>query len=202
MPLLVILLLWPSLLQGQASDPPPQSHYLASHSPGSGRQLPQVLRLADFDEDPFGYEPTLGNVMKKLGNPLQVRKEAVKNLHNPALLDTIYHLAADAVRLDIYKGRSNEFLFAATIADRRIALRDDIHIGMTREEFCDKFHELRPMKHRQGQVSIADPETMTTYLLELSPAQITIANDAATVEYRFVFQQNRLRQINLAFYYD
>ncbi len=161
-----------------------------------------LLRISDFDENPFGYDLTAQLITTRYGNKFALRKEFIKNTHNQALVDTIFHFSSADSKLDIYKVQENEMLFSAKISDPAFSLRNGIRVGLSRNEFCNKFYELQRYRNRQGLHIIDAPEAMAVYQLEILPDQIIISNDAATARYTFLFVQNRLAQIQIEFYLD
>jgi hypothetical protein len=179
-------------------EPPGQVAMLAPAAPARD----PLLRISDFDEDPFGFDLTAQAIKARFGHKFTLKKEAVANTHYSGKVDTIFHFSSATSKLDIYKAQENEMLYAATITDPAVALRNGIRVGMSRGEFCGKFYELQRYRDRLGVVTIDAPEAMAVYQLELEPNQITISNDAETAIYRFTFAQNRLAQIQIEFYLD
>jgi hypothetical protein len=179
-------------------EPPGQVAMLAPAAPSRD----PLLRISDFDEDPFGFDLNAQAIKARFGQKFTLRKEAVANTHYAGKVDTILHFSSANSKLDIYKAQENEMLYAAQISDPAFALRNGIRVGISRSEFCGKFYELQRYRDRSGLITVDAPEAMAVYQLELQPDQITISNDAQTALYRFVFAQNRLTQIQIEFYLD
>ena len=180
----------------QSSNKPPKA---ATFLKGGVSQI----SLADFDADPFGYEVTSATLAHKLGKKFRISKEVVKNIHSNHIKDTIFHFSYQTTKLKIYKSQGNEMVFSAQITDSVVELRNKISIGMSREEFWQKFNDLEKYKFQQGMIELdGDDDEMSGYLLTLQPNLIKISNMMGTADYAFAFTDNRLSQVNINVYMD
>ncbi|MCU0392406.1 MAG: hypothetical protein MUE81_14915 [Thermoflexibacter sp.] len=178
----------------QLNPKPPTAYY--THKENSR------ITLADFDANPFDYEVTTELLLRKLSNKFRLFKEIVKNTHNPQLRDTIFHFSCLNTKLKIYKSKDNEMVFSAQISDNQIELRNQIRIGMTKDELFAKFTELEKYKYFQGIAEVQGNEEADSYELIIQPNLVKITNSMGTADYVFVFQNNILSQVNINIYMD
>ena len=93
---------------------------------------------------PFGYEPNLKNFKMNLPSSFKLHIYSMKNIHNPAVTDTIYKFYQNKSEFLIYKNVNNrELFFGGNIYTNKIKLRNGITIGMTRLEFLNCFSNLK-----------------------------------------------------------
>ncbi|TAH19338.1 MAG: hypothetical protein EAZ08_09215 [Cytophagales bacterium] len=178
---------------------------LSSKPPSAPSPLKQELSqisLADFDADPFGYEVTTTTLSDKLGKKFRILKEVIKNTHNSRIKDTIFHFSYQTTKLKVYKSQGNEMVFSAQITDNSIALRNQISVGMSREEFWQKFNDLERYKFQQGLIEINGDDEMNSYLLTIQPNLIKVSNMMGTADYTFAFVKDKLSQVNIDVYMD
>jgi hypothetical protein len=166
------------------------------------RREPIKISLADFDENPFDYDVTAELLVSKLSKKFKVFKEIVKNTHNPTIKDTIFHFSCSSTKLKVYKSQGNEMVFSAQIMDKEIELRNQIRVGMDKNEFWAKFKDLEKYKYYQGVVEVQGDDEMSGYELDLQPNLIKISNIMGTADYTFVFANNALSQVNINVYMD
>jgi hypothetical protein len=166
------------------------------------KREPKKISFAEFDADPFGYEISAISLSVKLGSKFKVIKEIVANTHNHSLKDTIFHLCYQTTKIKVYKSQYNEFIFSAQIMDNQVKMRNDINIGMSKEEFWQKFDDLEKYKLQQGEIQIIGDDDNSSYILDLAPNIIKISNMMSTVDYSFAFVDNRLAQVNMNVYMD
>ncbi|MEJ2616546.1 MAG: hypothetical protein P8Z35_16440, partial [Ignavibacteriaceae bacterium] len=75
-----------------------------------------------------------------------------------------------------------QYLESAVIKDENILLNKDIHVGMTKQEFKEKFNALKERKYIPSKISIGRKETQE-YLV-------------------FTFSGNHLKEIEYSGYVD
>lgn len=160
------------------------------------------ISLADFDADPFGYEVTTATLAYKLGKKFRISKEIVKNTHSSHIKDTIFHFSCHTTKLKVYKSQGNEMIFSAQITDSTVELRNKISVGMSKEEFWQKFNDLEKYKFQQGVIEVNGEEEMSGYELTLLPNLIKVSSLMGTSDYTFIFVDNKLSQVNINVYID
>lgn len=178
---------------------------LSSKPPSAANPLKQGLSqisLADFDADPFGYEVTTTTLSDKLGKKFRISKEIIKNTHNSHVKDTIFHFSYQTTKLKVYKSQGNEMVFSAQITDNSVELRNKISVGMSREEFWQKFNDLERYKFKQGLIEINGDDEMNSYVLIIQPNLIKVSNSMGTADYTFAFVKDKLSQVNIDVYMD
>lgn len=166
------------------------------------KREPVKISFAEFDADPFGYEINVFALASKLGNKFKVSREIVANTHNKAIKDTILHLSYQTTKIKVYKSQENAFIFSAQIMDNQISMRNNIAIGMSKEEFWQQFYDLEKYKLQQGEVEIIGDDDNNSYTISLNPNLIKISNLMGTVDYSFAFVNNKLAQVNMNVYMD
>lgn len=133
-----------------------------------------------FIAKPFGYEPTVKNFKANLPS-YKLQIYTMKNIHNHAIIDTIYKFHKRKDELLIYKNVNNiEMFFAGRITSDRIKLKNGIMVGMSREDFFKSFTNLKP-------------QTQDT---------IRISSKRAPNSFNFVFKGNKLIMIKIDNYID
>ncbi len=166
------------------------------------KREPVKISLADFDADPFGYEISANYLSAKFGKKFKVSKEIVFNTHNKKVRDTIFHFSYLTTKVKVYKSQDNEMIFSAQITDNTIELRNKISVGMSKDEFWQKFTDLEKYKYQQGIVQVTGNDEMSSYVLHIQPNRIKVSNLMETADYSFAFIDNKLSQVNINIYID
>jgi hypothetical protein len=181
------------------------THQLSNNPPTVANPLRREtgqISLADFDADPFGYEVTAATLAYKLGKKFRISKEIVKNTHNTHIKDTIFHFSCHTTKLKVYKSEGSEMFFSAQITDSTVELRNKISVGMSKEEFWQKFNDLEKYKFRQGVIEVNGDDETSAYELTLFPNLIKVSSLMGTSDYTFIFVDNKLSQVNINIYID
>lgn len=93
---------------------------------------------------PLGYEPSIKNFKANLPSSFKLQVYSMKNIHNPAVIDTIYNFHHKQSKFLVYKNRNNrELFFAGNIYTDRIQLRNGIKVGISRTDFYKHFTNLK-----------------------------------------------------------
>ena len=201
--LLLILLWWAIPLQAEHKQLVVQAKTKRKYPPPSRQtKEPQRISLADFEENPFGYELSVDYLITRTDANFRLKKEVVANVHNPQRKDTIFSFSNQQSKLKIYKSEGNELLFLAVIADPQIELRNQIKIGMNRKDFMLKFHGLAEHLNTKGVIEITSSQDDQTYEVSLAPTLVKITNIMGTSDYSFVFKDNALTNIYINVYLD
>lgn len=96
-----------------------------------------------FFNQPFGFEESILKLTMFSGIKFKIEKEAVANLHNPAIIDTIYHLKKGKKNnISIYKAQDKMFVYHAKLRHRKVNLASGISPKMKRGDFYSKLRDL------------------------------------------------------------
>lgn len=88
-----------------------------------------------FLNEPFGFEETITKLTLFSGLKFKVTREPVANIHNPEVVDTVYHLKKGKNTIDVYKGNGKMFVYQAFLKSKKLNMANGIHPGITREVF-------------------------------------------------------------------
>ena len=142
------------------------------------------LTISDenFIDKPFQFgKVTVENLRNEFKN-LKILREPIKNVHVKDQVDSILTIKIGNSEFILYKLPEQQFLENAIIMDGNIKLNKDIHVGMTKEEFKEKFEELKSKKSIPSRILVGRKETQE-YLI-------------------FSFKNNRLKEIEYNGYVD
>jgi len=95
-----------------------------------------------FFNQPFGFEESILKLSMFSGIKFKIEKEAVPNMHNPAVIDTLYHLKRGKNIISIYKAQSKMFVYHAKLRHRKVNLASGISPRMKRGDFYSKLRDL------------------------------------------------------------
>jgi hypothetical protein len=130
---------------------------------------------------PFGYEPNIRNFKTNLPSSFKLQIYSMKNMHNPAVIDTIYKFYQRKSTLLIYKNAANrELFFAGNIYNSKIQLKNGVKVGMTRTDFFRCFSDLKPN----------------------SKDTIRVSSKKAPNSINFIFKKDKLNVIKIDYYID
>lgn len=136
----------------------------------------------DFIDNPFEFgKVTVDNLRHEFTN-IKIEREPIKNLHIKNQIDSILTVRINNSEFILYKLPKEQFLESATIRDKDIKLNKDIHVGITKEQFKEKFDSLRGKKSLPSKILVGRKETQE-YLI-------------------FTFSNNRLKEIEYNGYVD
>jgi hypothetical protein len=110
---------------------------------------------------------------------LHCAKELVVNMHDAAVVDTIYTYSNPENRIQIYRAAQRDFIFTFEVTDPLFKLRGDIKPGMTKDLFSRKFHITEPINNN-----------------------VQIANLEGSMRFMFYFENNKLKRIDSYLYLD
>ncbi|MBT3300794.1 MAG: hypothetical protein HOD63_02265 [Bacteroidetes bacterium] len=146
------------------------------------RQPEPFLETNDkFVENTLRFSVNEQNLKANLTDSVVIYYQAVTNNHNPKNIDTIMRLiTVNSLRdeFEIYKTVDKEIFFSATIRSNHISLKNDIQVGMSKEQFC------------------------TVMNLETVSNGIKISNIAQTFNWVFYFSKSKLDSIVYDGYID
>lgn len=91
-----------------------------------------------FVSNAFRFPATVRNFQKNYGAKLNITKKPVKNIHNRAVVDTIYTFAAGKTKIEIYKAKHRDILQSAYIDTEKIPLKYNIKVGDSKTEVAKR----------------------------------------------------------------
>lgn len=134
-----------------------------------------------FITDPFGYKPTIKNFTTNLFPQFKLQVYSIKNIHNPAVSDTIYRFYRKKSELFLYKTTDGkELFFAGNIFDSKVVFKNGVKVGIPKNDFFKSFTNLIP--------TLNDT--------------IIIASKRATTLFKFIFKKDKLQVIKIDNYID
>lgn len=133
--------------------------YFPFHSFSQDKPMDQE----DFLEAPFGFKETIENFKTKTKVRFKTRKYLNKNKHYPEIADTIYQFRYRKSEVFFIKTHLNkEFLIAGNIVNRRIKLINDIHVGIKKDDFKNRF--TTPLTFQKDSVIMIGEGTKYTFI--------------------------------------
>lgn len=137
----------------------------------------------DFINNPFEFGRVNLQVLKKIfGKDRKIKKEPIENLHVEGQTDTLFTVNIKNSQFIIYKIPDNQFLESAEIKDSLIKLNRNIHTGILKKDFKEKFIELKKLNN--------------------IPDTVTIQGEDAEGYLIFTFKDNLLNKIEFVGYVD
>ncbi len=142
------------------------------------------LTISDssFIDNPFQFGKVTEDNLRSEFKDLKIEREPIKNVHVKNQIDSILSIKVDNSEFVLYKLPHEQFLESAVVRDENIRLNKDIHVGMTKDQFKEKFEELKDRKHIPSRILVGRKETQE-YLI-------------------FSFSNNRLKEIEYNGYVD
>ena len=110
---------------------------------------------------------------------LKCTQEPKVNIHNPAIIDTIYTFSDNKNIIQVYRAQNKDFIFILDVTNPKFNLTGDVKPGMSKDAFSRKFN-----------ITEAIDEKL----------QITSTNGNTT--YLFYFKRNKLKRISTNLYLD
>ncbi|CAN5843637.1 hypothetical protein BH24BAC1_BH24BAC1_33840 [soil metagenome] len=150
---------------------------------------PQAYAAQAFMFEPFGVTEQEARPIpayrQKIQVPVSVQKEPVPNRHRPSRIDTIYHLRFDSSSISLYHPLQSEqyMLASADIKSPNVALKNNIRVGMSRNELLHLLQDYKLFIKEQG-----DSIEVTALITDTSLV--------------FTLQQNKVRRIKYHPYLD
>lgn len=134
-----------------------------------------------FITDPFGYKPNIKNFSANLFPQFKLQIYSIKNIHNPAVSDTIYRFYRKKSELFIYKTNDGkELFFAGNIFDTKVVFQNGVKVGVQKSDFFKGFTNLKP--------------TMSD--------TIEFGSKRSTTLLKFIFKNEKLHVIKIDNYID
>ncbi len=132
-----------------------------------------------FLEKPFGFNESIKNFSSQAKPKFKTQKLLRKNKHYPEKTDTIYKFHYKKSEIFFYRTYSGkEFLLAGKVLNKQIKFTNDIHPGITKNEFSTRFSEKLNL------------ETDSLHMI------------GEGTKYTFIFRNDKLFRINIDNYFD
>lgn len=101
------------------------------------------------------------------------------NLHNPAIVDTIYTFSNKKNRIRIYRSLHKDIIFMLDVTSSKFKFTGDIRPGMSKAAFIQTFG-----------------------ITELIDDKVQLINSEGTMRFTFYFKRNSLKRITANLYFD
>lgn len=143
------------------------------------RATSKAITQKEFLVSPFGFAETIESFTNRSSAKFKTQKLLRKNKHYPEKTDTIFQLRYKKSEILFYKThQGKEFLLAGKILNKQIKLKNDIQIGISKDQFINKFSN------------------------ELSFNADSLQMIGEGTKYTFIFQKGKLHRINIDNYFD
>jgi hypothetical protein len=106
---------------------------------GSDGKGGSCFHCNNFVTDAFTPGFKLRTLLKNKNNFFNISKQAVTNMHDSSVVDTAYNFSNRKNEISIYKASHAEMINRIDVSDRRFSLKGSINVGMTKENFKNKF---------------------------------------------------------------
>lgn len=139
--------------------------------------------VARFESEDFVSEAlknyTIKTVQHEYLHNLKCTKESIVNMHDPAIIDTIYNFSNHKNKIQIYRAKHKDLIILFDVTDQIFKLSGDIKPGMAKNVFLRKFH-----------------------IAETEKNKVNITNAEGSISFMFYFENNRLKRINGQIFLD
>ena len=112
-----------------------------------------------FIDHPFQFGEVSEENLKHEFNNLEIKAAPIENMHVKNQVDSILTIKSGNSEFIIYKLPAEQFLESAVIRDKNILFYKDIHVGMTKDQFKDKFDDLKGRKYIPSKITVGRKET-------------------------------------------
>lgn len=139
---------------------------------------PQAAAGQAFLSDPFGVSlgaRPVSAFRQKIQVPVSVEKEPTPNRHRPSQIDTIYHLQFDSSTVSLYQpAKAERYMFAsADIKSPNIVLKDNIRVGMSRNELLNELSEYKVyIQEQNNSIEVSGLIVETSLVFELQNGRV------------------------------
>jgi len=93
----------------------------------------------NFAGQPFLLEPTIESLLKE---EYQIEKKPQINIYDKNVVDTVVSFKSDSDYFSFYKAKHDTFLTGAVVTSKKIDIKNEISVGMSKEEIKDKLKGL------------------------------------------------------------
>lgn len=115
-----------------------------------------TITISQFVSNPWSFYPNVQNFAEETGNALKMQHYTVKSRSNPAKQDTIFRFYKGKTEIFLYKPyRGIDRFLTANILSDKIKLRENICVGMSRDEF---FKHVSIPKDQSNTITVSLPE--------------------------------------------
>jgi len=139
----------------------------------------EKISKKEFLEQPFGFAEDIKSFSENASSKFRTQKLLRKNKHHPEKTDTIYQFKYRKSEIFFYKTHlGQEFLLAGKILNKQIVLTNDIKVGLSKEDFQNRFSN------------------------QLNMDSDTLEMIGEGTKYTFIFENDKLHRINIDNYFD
>jgi len=139
----------------------------------------EKISKKEFLEQPFGFTEDIKSFSENESSKFMTQKLLRKNKHYPEKTDTIYQFRYRKSEIFFYKTHlGQEFLLAGKILNKQIVLTNDIKVGLSKEDFQNRFSN------------------------QLNMDSDTLEMIGEGTKYTFIFENDKLHRINIDNYFD
>jgi len=139
----------------------------------------QSISQKEFLENPFGFEENIENFEHISKPKFSTQKLLRRNKHYSEKTDTIYQFSYKKSEIFFYKTHTGkEFLLAGKILNKQISLKNNISVGISKNDFTSRFNDK----------------------LNFNADSLQMIGEGT--KYTFLFQKGRLYRINIDNYFD
>lgn len=137
----------------------------------------------EFINHPFEFgDVKIRNLKRSFNKYIKIEKQLTGNIHVKNQTDTLFTIKIKSSTFIIYKIPNQQFLESAEINDEIIKLNRNIFVGISKENFKEKFNELKNKKN--------------------IPDSVTVQGEDAEGYLIFTFKNNILNKIEFVGYVD
>jgi hypothetical protein len=142
-------------------------------------------RINEFVNDGLDFKlgESIGEIIKNLGNPKNIKVEKIKNVYYPDVIDEINKLFYNGLYVEIYKATegNKEILTALSVMSYKFKVKWGLNVGASKDE----------IKKVLGNPS-KDVDNVWSY----------VDSDGYEDEVRFYFKNDKVNKIEWSYYID
>lgn len=122
-----------------------------------------------FVSNAFGFPATVRNFQKNYGGRLNITKKPVRNIHDRAVVGTVYTFSAGKTKIEIYKAKHLDILQSAYIDTENISLKYNIKVGASKTDVAKRLKAIITA----DKVQVGNLEQTNVYTLTFSNGKLT-----------------------------
>jgi hypothetical protein len=131
-------------------------------------ELPYIQN-DNFVSNTFGFPATIQNFKKNYGSLFSITRKPIRNIHDDAVVDTVYTFSAGKTKIQIYKAQHTDILQAAYIDTDKIALKYNIKVGDSKTDVGKRLKAAIAA----DKVQVGDLEQGQVYTFTFSKGKLT-----------------------------
>lgn len=135
---------------------------------GDTTQTELTISDENLIDNPFQFGKVTEDNLRSEFKDLKIQREPIRNVHVKDQIDSILSIKINNSEFVLYKLPDEQFLESAVVRDANIKLNKDIHVGMTKDQFKEKFDELKTMKHIPSRILVGRKDTQEYLIFSFS----------------------------------